>query len=99
MVHSNLAAQKYSHGQCVHGRCIDHGPEWENIGEQRREPNPGIFGKKTYWMSHCCGKPMARYKVVQTKRCKKCGRTEDHIVIFKLALCRCCGYHFLSSFQ
>ncbi|MBI2096394.1 MAG: hypothetical protein HYT43_02050 [Candidatus Taylorbacteria bacterium] len=93
MDHSNLAGQKYPHGQCRHGRCLDHGPEWENVGEKRREPNPGIFGKKTYRKSRCCGQPMARYKEVQTKRCKKCGRTEDHIENY-LALCLCCGYHF-----
>jgi len=52
MDHNNLAGQKYSYGQCVHGRCLGHGPEWENVGKvRRREPNPGIFGKKTYWMS------------------------------------------------
>ena len=93
MDHSNLADQKRPHGQCCHGMCLDHGPEWENIGEKRREPNPGIFGKKTYWTWRHCGQPMARYKVVQTKRCKKCGRTEDHIEIYEFALCLCCGYH------
>ena len=94
MDHSNLAGQKCCpHGQCRHGMCLDHGPEWENVGE-RSEPNSGIFGKKTYWMSRHCGQSMARYRVVQTKRCKKCGRTKDCIAIYELALCLCCGYHF-----
>ena len=94
MDHSNLADQKRPHGQCCHGMCLDHGPEWENIGEKRREPNPGIFGKKTYWTWRHCGQPMARYKEVQTQRCRKCGRTEDDITNYHLALCLCCGYHF-----
>ncbi len=64
MDHSNPAGQKCSHGQCRHGMCLDHGPEWKNVGEKRREPNPGIFGKKTYWTSWHCGQPMARYKEV-----------------------------------
>ena len=97
MDHNNLAGQKCPHGQCRHGRCLDHGPEWENVGEKRHEPNPGIFGKKTYWTSRHCGQPLARYKVVQTKRCKKCGRTEDNIILDALALCLCCGYHFNNS--
>ncbi len=94
MDHSNLAGQKYPHGQCRHGMCLDHGPEWENVSEKRREPNTGIFGQKTYWTIRHCGQPMARYKEVQTKRCKKCGRTQDHIGIPELALCLCCGYYF-----
>ncbi len=97
MDHSNLAGQKYSHSQCVHGRCLDHGPEWENVGEVRREPNPGIFGKKTSGMNRCCGKPMTQYKEVQTQRCRKCGRTKDHITNYRLVFCLCCGYHFTKS--
>jgi hypothetical protein len=95
MDHNNLASQGHPHGQCPHGRCLDHGPEWENVGEARQEPNPGFFGlMKTFWMDRCCGKPMSRYKVVQTRRCKKCGRTEDNVTHRYLALCLCCSYHF-----
>ena len=94
MDHNNLAGQKCPHGQCRHGMCLDHGPEWENVGEKRSEPNPGIFGKKTYWTSRHCGKPMARYKEVRTQQCQKCGRIEDLVVNYYLALCLCCGYHF-----
>jgi hypothetical protein len=97
MEHSNLAGQKYPHGQCVHGRCLDHGPEWENVGEKRLEPNPGIFGKKTWWFTRCCGKPMAQMKEVQTQRCKKCGRQEDHVTNYYIALCYCCGRRFTHS--
>lgn len=86
---SNL--ERCPSGQCRHGRCLDHGPEWENVGEVRREPDPGIFGKKTWWFTRCCGAPMARMKDVQRKRCKKCGRTEDHIKKSYFALCLCCG--------
>ena len=95
MDHNNLEGQqKCPHSQCRHGMCLDHGPEWENVGEKRCELNPGVFGKKTYWMSRHCGQPMARYKEVQTRRCRKCGRTEDHVTNYHLALCLCCGYHF-----
>lgn len=90
-------SEKCPHGQRRYRMCLDHNPEWENIGGRRREPNPGIFGKKTYWTTSHCGQSMARYKVVQTRRCKKCGRTEDRIEIFELALCLCCGYHFKNS--
>ncbi len=93
MDHSNLAGQKYECKTCEHGFCHDHNPEWENAGT-RKEPNPGIFGAKTYWLSYHCGRPMARYKVVHVKRCKKCGRTEEYIDNDCLALCLCCGYHF-----
>lgn len=83
----------YQHKQCPHGRCLNHNPEWEKVGVKRLEPNPGFLGKKTYWTIHCCGKAMARYKEVQTQRCKQCGRTEDVITISEIELCLCCGYH------
>ena len=92
MDNSNLAGQKYLHGQCVHGMCHNHEPDWENVGEKRSEPNP--VGKKTYWKSRHCGKLMKRYKEVQTQKCRKCGRTEDNTMDYDLALCLCCGYHF-----
>ncbi len=97
MDHNDLTDQKCSHDQCSHGMCLDHGPEWENVGEKRREPNPGIFGKKTCWTIRHCGQPMARYKEVQTRRCRKCGRTEDYIANCYLALCLCCGYHIYNT--
>ena len=95
MDHNNHGDQKYSHCQCAHGMCLDHGPEWENVGDPQREPNPGLFGKKTYWTTVHCEKSMARYRVVQAKRCKKCGRIKVEIVDSELALCLCCGYHFV----
>jgi hypothetical protein len=92
MDHGNLEGQKYR--QCSHGMCLDHGPEWENVGETLYVPDPSFFGmKKTYWGSSCCGKPMEMCKEVQTKRCKKCGRFKDHVVNHYVALCLCCGYH------
>ncbi len=93
MDHSNLVDPKYSHGQCCHGMCLNHDPKWEDVGEKRREPSPGMLGKKTYWTNRHCGQPMARYKEVQTRRCRECGRTEDQVVTHDLALCLCCGYH------
>lgn len=92
MDHSNPEKEVYPQRHCPHGRCLDHGPVWENV-EKRQEPSPGIFGQKTFWTKRCCGKPMVRYKEVQTRRCKKCGRTESHVTIPYLALCLCCGYY------
>jgi len=95
MDHSNLANQKYSHGQCVHGMCLDHEPEWENVGEMRREPPNPRAGKKTLGAGRCCGWPMIKIIEVQTQRCKKCGRQRDEIISCHSVLCRCCGMHFL----
>ena len=95
MAHSDLAGKKCEHGMCKHGFCLDHSPQWENVGPVRQEPNPSFFGKKkTYWTKRHCGKAMAQYRVVQTQRCKQCGRQEDHVTNYNLALCLCCGYHF-----
>ena len=92
MDHSN-SADSGKFCQCPHGRCLNHNPEWENVSEIQ-EPNPEWFGlKKTYWSDHCCGKNMARYRVVQVRRCKKCGRIDKVIKNIFLALCLCCGYH------
>jgi len=66
-MNDKLAGQQCPHGQCCHGMCLDHDPEWEKVGVKRHEPNPGVFGKKTYWLVRHCEKPMARYKVVQSK--------------------------------
>ncbi len=88
----------HTYKQCPHGRCLNHDPEWENIGKERYEPDPGFFGfLKTYRTTRCCGKPMRRYKIMQMRRCKKCRRTEDHQVDWGIAFCRCCGYHFDNS--
>ena len=90
----NLAGKK-----CPHGMCLNHSPEWENVGEKRREPNPtSITRAKTYRFGIlpgiCCDSRMARYKEVYTQRCKKCGRTQDLVTMSSLALCLCCGRHF-----
>lgn len=97
MDNRDTEVQSCSHSQCVHGMCLDHEPEWENIGENSNKPNHGIFGKSTYWTERCCGRFMARYKVVQTQQCKKCGRIEDKVILDALALCLCCGHHFDNS--
>ncbi len=88
----------HTHKQCPHGRCLNHDPEWENVGKKRLEPHLGWFGKKPYWFTKCCGKPMVKGKEVQTRQCKKCGRVEDCVTRDEnnfLALCLCCGYHFI----
>ena len=88
----NIAGQ-YPRGQCRHGMCLDHEPEWKNV-ENRREPTRGVFGNKTYWMNRHCGRPMAMYVEVESWECKECGRTEDRVVNYDLAVCRCCGFSF-----
>ncbi len=95
MDHGNTkAGQQYK--QCPHGMCLNHDPEWENIGKKRRQYK-GEFPGKTSGRDHCCGKAMMWYKEVQKRRCKKCGRTEDHISNYYLALCLCCNYHFIET--
>ena len=97
MAHSNLTSQECSR-KCVHGKCLNHDPEWENVGEKEYKPNPGIF-KKTYWLSRCCGRAMAQYKEVQRRQCQKCGSYEDFVTYESIALCLCCGCHFKNSIQ
>lgn len=103
MDHSNSAGQKCSHCQCRHGQCFDHEPELEDVGEKWHEPcQVGTFGwlrawllrvvYGTMWDKRCCGRWMVRNKEVQARRCKKCGRTEDHVTVPEFLLCSCCGY-------
>lgn len=93
MDHSSSADEKSPHVQCIHGMCLDHGPEWENVGERRYDSDPTFFGwKKTYWsIERCCKKLMTMCKRVQTRRCKKCGRTEEGVISYNIARCLCCG--------
>lgn len=86
----NLEGKKCPHGMCMHGQCLNHKPEWEDIGDLRFEPDPWFFGKKTYWLTRCCGAGMARHKQIQGKRCRQCGRREDDVV-HHIARCQCCG--------
>lgn len=99
MDHNNSVTEKHSHEQCLHGMCLKHNPEWEKVGERRSVPNPSFWGlKKTYWGEKCCGTRMARYKVVQTQKCRKCGHTRDEVLLDELAYCTCCGYHFDNTY-
>ena len=93
MDHSNPGGQEsHSHRQCHHRRCLHHAPEMVDHGDVRHEPNHAFFGLiTTYLTARCCGESMARVKKVQTKRCKKCGRVEDFVYLYLVALCRCCG--------
>ena len=88
-----MVTRKYPHGQCRHGMCLDHEPEWENVGN-RREPTSGVFGNKTYWMNRHSGRAMAMYREIQSHKCKECGRIEDEVVNYDIALCLCCGHYF-----
>lgn len=85
--------KKYPNKQCAHNECLGHAPDLENVGEKKTEPNPGLFGIKTYWGNRHCGKGMIRYKVSQQKRCKKCGRDEESIEQ-AFGICSCCNYPF-----
>lgn len=95
-----IQKEGYTHKMCAHGMCLNHNPEWENVGSALLVPNPaqircGFLGlkRKTVdtWYEECCGKPMARYKKVQKTHCKKCGREGIALNIDKM-LCLCCGY-------
>jgi hypothetical protein len=95
MDHSEPKDEEYSHQQCAHGMCLNHDPEWENLGQQRREPQRNMFGRiKTYWEFKCCRQKMVHAREVQTQRCRKCGRTREHILNYNVVLCLCCGHHF-----
>lgn len=87
MDHGDLSKVK-----CAHGKCLNHAPEWENINRVHAVTVPrGFFGTKTYWFHRCCGAAMAKAWKIQKRQCKKCGRTEEFVVHYCLALCRCCG--------
>lgn len=75
-------------------RCLNHTPEWKDVGEERYEPNPEIFGlKKTHWgrSTQCCGRQMLRCRVVRLQECQKCGRQNDRVIVPDFAVCSCCG--------
>lgn len=78
------------HKRCQHGMCLNHKPDWENIGEPENKVSPGILGIMVYLFSRCCGRRMMRMLSVQKKRCKKCGR-EKYFSEDVFALCSCCG--------
>jgi hypothetical protein len=80
------------HGKCSHGQCLNHVPRWKRADEKKLVPNPGLFGKTTYWTLRCCGKPMGRYKEVRLQECSVCGRVEEDILHYEMALCSCCGH-------
>jgi len=90
-----MSHQNCSQGQCIHGRCLNHESEWENVGEERVEVDRGIFGKKLWWFDWCCGKPMTKMKKVQTVRCRQCGRKEDQVTSYYIVKCECCGWQFI----
>jgi hypothetical protein len=92
MDHSNLKSHKAC--RCAHGKCLNHNPEWENIGQKLIFQKPLFFGLYQWYLaSWCCRRPMTRYQVVQNQCCKKCGRQQARIIEANLALCVCCGYH------
>lgn len=93
MDHSNLGKPPCERRMCKHGNCLDHSPEWENVGKEHYVPDPGFFGQKTYWFERHCDMRLVRYSLVQTQRCKQCGRVQDVIKVQNMGVCPCCGYH------
>jgi hypothetical protein len=87
MAHGNPVKQQYL--QCSHGHCLNHSPEWRNIGNKRLE-HPGFF-RKFWWSTWCCAKPMERYQEVQRQQCEKCGRQAENVIERYIAVCCCCG--------
>ena len=85
----------YPEKQCEHGRCFQHDPDWERVGEPSFQPNPTYFLKRTTFLTQkCCGMQMQRVKKVVRRKCKKCGREEWELLNYSMALCNCCGYNF-----
>ena len=89
---NNQVTPNFSGRICSHGECYNHDTEWENIGPERLELAPGLFGKKTHWFTRHCGKPMIRFKIMQSQQCKRCGRKRDESVYDYVVLCcSCCN--------
>ena len=80
------------YGQCVHGQCLEHEPDWQD-GVSEFIPTTGLFGRKNYLFIYCCGSPMAHYKEVGLNSCKKCSRKELVTRDSEVAFCRCCHRH------
>jgi len=91
------------HKPCPHGFCLNHDPEWKNIGEPKLVPAPRLFGLLAIYLTEWhCGRPMIRMFKVQEQTCKKCGRTrlgriDDPLYFDGMAVCGCCGYHHVVS--
>jgi hypothetical protein len=77
--------------QCEHGFCLDHEPQFETVDTQEIA-DPGFSGIMTYWLMHHCGRAMVRLRIVETRRCKVCGRMTTEGTKEHLAACFCCGY-------
>ena len=85
---------------CPHGKCINHTPDWENIGKKYIIPSPRFFGlKKTNWGLMHCGKHMVIYKEIQKRKCKKCNMIDDHVERRDVLICSCCRLRTTESYQ
>lgn len=85
-----MCDEKNGHKRCQHGMCLNHQPDWEDVGKPEYRPNPTFFGIKVYLSVRCCGRRMLRMLSIQKKRCKTCGR-EGSFPDAVIALCSCCG--------
>lgn len=85
----------YTHEQCSHGKCLNHSPQWERVGEPIFQNNPTRFRKIITFLRYGhCGIYMRRMSKSVLQRCKLCGRTEELLLEPLVAVCSCCGYHF-----
>lgn len=91
MVQFDIGPVTYDQKRCAHNTCLNHKPIWVD-GDKQIKPSSTIFGKRTYWLLRCCGKPMTRYKEQYLLVCKECGATEPISGGCKImAVCKCCG--------
>jgi hypothetical protein len=57
-------------------QCSGHEPSWKTLS-RRPMPEPTFFGlKTTLWTRRHCGSGMERCKLILTRRCQVCSRTE-----------------------
>ncbi|HHX58930.1 MAG TPA: hypothetical protein GX706_04180 [Candidatus Moranbacteria bacterium] len=81
----------YPEKQCPHGNCLNHSPEFKEVGplELRRKKHP-IWGWR-FLFKYCCGKRMKRAELVLPVKCNKCGRLDYQVQEYSVEYCECCG--------
>jgi len=89
--HLNNCCSQHQNNHLI-DHCFVNEHEWEDVGKIYREPNPGIFGNKTFlfaFFRRCCGKSMLRYRLMQRQQCSHCGNTSAK-ELGQLAVCQVC---------
>lgn len=79
----------YELEQCIHHKCLNHKPEWEEIGNSYYTSRNGLL--KVYLSERCCGQFMRRVRIERHAQCTKCGSERVVVKHHYLALCMCCG--------